>query len=66
MRFELSKKEVNTLNEFVKSTIEKYGEPDELKRTYSFTPTGLGFNIKVRLKSELFDLTEDITDYDSW
>lgn len=66
MKFELSEKEIGTLNEVVKSAIEKYGEPDELKRTYSFTSTGLGFNIKVRLKSELFDLTEDITDYDSW
>jgi len=44
---------------------------DELKKSFIFTPTGIGNNIKVIFRGyndrvKLFEVEKDITDYSSW
>ena len=68
MNFTLNEKEQETLNNIIKSLDTIY-DIGELKRTYSFTPTGIGNNVKVGLvgyglnKEKLFEIEKDITDY---
>lgn len=58
MKFELNK-----ADNLVKSLISAHGEPVKLTSTFSFTPTGIGTRVKLKLESELFNTEKDITDY---
>ena len=66
MKFELNAVEVENMDKLIRSFITNYGEPDKLTSTFSFTPTGIGTKVELRLESELFSAIKDITDYNSW
>ena len=62
MTFTISESEMDELKKWKDKIKDLYGEYGIY--TYSFTPTGIGSEIKV--KSHLTGLELDITDIDSW
>jgi hypothetical protein len=62
MEFKISDKELEKFNEWKEKIKDLYGEYGSF--TFSFTPNGIGDNIKV--KSHLTGLDINITDMDSW
>ncbi len=69
MEFSLNEKERQNLKEFEDAVKTLYGHETYYIRTFCFTPTGIGDNIEVIIRSKekgLFEVKKDITDYDSW
>lgn len=64
--FSLNEKEEKTLEDLLKSLDDVYGKLEDRKISYIFTPTGIGVNITVKLKTSKYNIKKDITDYDSW
>lgn len=67
MEFNLNEKEKDNLNKFIEAFKVLYGEDVIYKKTYCFTPTGIGNNIIVIIKAKPnISIEKDITDYESW
>ena len=69
MDFRLNEKEQQNLKEVEDAVKVLYGHETHYTRTFCFTPTGIGDNVEVIIKSKekgLFEVKKDITDYDSW
>lgn len=69
--FTVGEKEQETLDELIKALLVIYGDYDELKKTYYFTYSGIGIKSGVTLfgfkdKNKIFEISKDITDYESW
>lgn len=64
--FSLDKDQLDKLNEWQKTVIEKAKDITAIggRFTYSFTPTGIGEVVKV--KDWITNEEIDLTDYDSW
>lgn len=70
MEFKLNPKEQRSLLELVKA-IEVLYDIDQLNRSYTFSPSGIGNKVEIRFtgyrnREKVFELSKDITDYDSW
>jgi hypothetical protein len=63
MKFELNKKEVETLEELKKNVVALFGEVGDI--TFSFNNGG-GIGRGVKITFEKYKITKDITDYESW
>ncbi len=70
MTFTLNDTEKNSLKN-IETALEVIYDIDELRRSYTFSPSGLGNQIVVTLSGykervKVFEVNKDITDYDSW